>query len=1004
MNPISLILSLPSQTFTISSTPDLAQPKHLIIGAMGIPDEWDPAVSEGYNILSEYYSVNCLESVLWVPDKSLDLKPNLATTWDVEYWPEELNTMGFINTGGIKSITFTLRENVQFHDGSDWNATVFKWNIDRINIISGNYTGLCQNTEDNNAEGNNMHTILVEDFKPYFTPSWNMSQYDSPNLGTTPPATDPGVNDYAYYNLGPNASLVDYGDAVNPLILPNNTFRNPNPYGGWDYAAGAAIHYAPYDRYSIINYVEILENPQSGGKVKVHFNHWTTSGLAGGTGYPMISYNAYRQDYTTRGIYGYENGVDDPRNAGPLTHMIGTGPYIYGEYDETGSQGYIMKNQNYWNRTALEINDWFDADIVDIIVFPTGQLGTDAMNIALLTHALDYVVETSMSNLDYDAVTANPNINYLERGVSDYISTITMNCINETWWAWPWADMWRRGCYTGAGDKPSGGIPRAMREAMSYAFNYDLYINTAMDGRVVRSGLLGIDNIYYNSSIPLADYNVTKAREILLTTETDPILFNISTPVPHEPTYIYKAGYPFGDHNAISLNPDNYNFSKMCAVRGLTVSSSDLDWQAVADVNPIYTFNFYWDSIHEDVKSVLLVSLKNIGCTLKDTTGVTNRVPTIIWDTVRIGHLTTFDGTYGIFSSNGWVMDEFMPPNSPESNLYWATGDPDSGRWRTQGASGITSWHYWGNFGFNFDADVDYWLERITLSDQTTKMNYISKIVEKEQTEIFPKIYISQGIKGLALWNDWEMNLIRGDHFFASFRYVPPSPPGEVELTSDAGTPDIDGNFNLVWNVSIGADNYTIYRYNHEITEINGSLIPIAYQTATSPHPIFGLTDGEYYFIVVAHNENGDTLSNNFHISVQLSQDPPQSFILSSDADFPDNDGFFNLSWTYPDGADNYSLYMDDQQITVIDNGVTLLLDQIATSPFPVTGLTNGEYYFVVVAHNKYGDTMSNNVHITVNIPGGAEDILGYNTILISCIAIFTAIFLYKKRRFKLDS
>jgi ABC-type transport system substrate-binding protein len=874
LSPFQLITSNFNQYFVSSYNLNLAQTEILKIGAIGIPDEWDPAITDGSNILSEYYSVNSLESVVWMSENSLELKPNLATSWDIEYWPEEVNALGFNNTGGIKSITFSLREGVHFHDGSNWNATVMKWNIDRVNLISGNYSGKCQTTLDNDAEGNIMHTILVEDYKPYFTASWNMSHYDSPNLGTSPPATDPGLNDYAYYNLGPNASLVDYGEAVTPLILPNNTLRNPTPYGGWDIPANMPIHYAPYDRYPIINYVEILHNNQSGGVVKVQFNHWTTSGLEGGVNFPMISYHSYRNDYTTRGIYGYENGVFDPRNAGPLTHMIGTGPYIFVEHDETGTPagGSMIKNQNYWNKTALEINGWFDADILEIIVFQSSELGGDAFNTAMLVHALDYGIETPNFHFDYYAMVANPNINFIENGVHDYISAITMNCINETWWAWPWADESRRSFYSMAGVKPSGGVPRAIREAMSYAFDYDTYIYVVMDGRAVRAGVLGIDNVYYNSSIPLADYNVTKAREILLTTETDPILFNISTPIPHEPNQIYKGGYPFGDHNATSLNPYNYNFSKRCADRGLSENSTDQDWHFIADNDPIYIFNFYWDSAHEDVKNVLLTSLRNIGCTLKDKIGVTNRVPTIIWDTVRIGHLTTFDGTYGIFSSGGWIMEDHMPSYSPELNIFWAYVDPDKGRWRTLGGAGITSWHYWGNFGFNFDASVDYWFEHITVSEAILKKNYINKIVEKEQTEIFPKIYISQGKKGLALWNNWEMTLTRGDHFFANFRYIEPTslPPGDFNLSSDAGTPDTDGNFSLIWTTSFGSDNYSLFMADQKITVINSSVSSLVDQTASSPFSIYSLASGEYNFIVVAHNQYGDTLSNNVHITVNI--------------------------------------------------------------------------------------------------------------------------------------
>ena len=988
---------------TPNKTPDLTQSTILLrVGISGLPDEWDPSVSDNYNILAKYYRSNSLESVIWQSENSTELKTNLATSWEIEYWPEQMNTAGFNNTGGVKSITFTLRENVQFHDGSDWNATVMKWNIDRINIIAGNYSGKCQNTPDNNAEGNLMHTIDLEGIKDFFTQSWNMSQYDAPNLGTSPPSTPPKETDYAWYDLGPNASLVDYSGVDN--ILPNNTIRNPNPYGGWDVVSGSAIHYAPYDRYPIVNYVEILENPQSGGKIKVHFNHWTTSGLDGGVDYPMISYHSYKHDYTTRGIYGYENGVSDPRNAGLVTHMIGTGPYIYVEHDQTGTPpgGYMLKNENYWNKTALEIDGWFDVDRLEFINFPSGSLGEDAQSTAMLTHAIDFAYDSLYMALDYDAIIANPNIDYIENGVDDYLSQITLNCINETWWAWPWADSFRMGFYPLAGNKPSGGVPRAMRKAMSYAFNYDLYIDVIMNGRVVRTGILGTGNIYHNTTTPLPEYNITKAREILLTTETDPILFNISTPVPHTPNPLYSAGSPFGDHNSVSLNPDNYNFSKMCADRGLTESSTDQDWQYVADNNPIYVCNFYWDSAHEDVKNVFLTSLRNIGCTLKDKTGATNRVTTIIWDTIRIGHLTTFDGTYGIFSSNAWVMDHYIPASNPEENIMWACQDPDKGLWRTLGLSGITSWHYWGNYGFNFDAELDHWVDRIWFSNRTEKMKWLNKIAEKVQNEIYPNIYISQAKKGLALWDNWEITLIRGDKFFANFQKVP-VPPGDFELSSDAGFPDDDGIFNLMWDASLGADNYSIYRYGSKITQINGSLDVVADQVATSPFPISGLTNGKYYFVVVAYNHQGNRLSNNIDITVQTAMSPPGSFVLSTDADFPDSDGIFNLSWTSSIGADNYSLYMDDTQITVIDSSLTLVLDQTATTPFPVLGLPNGEYYFVVVAHNQYGDKLSNNVHITINISGSPTDpeIPGYNAIILTLIAICTTIILFKKRKKK---
>ena len=191
-------------------------------------------------------------------------------------------------------------------------------------------------------------------------------------------------------------------------------------------------------------------------------------------------------------------------------------------------------------------------------------------------------------------------------------------------------------------------------------------------------------------------------------------------------------------------------------------------------------------------------------------------------------------------------------------------------------------------------------------------------------------------------------------------------PPGSFVLSSDADFPDDDGIFNLIWTTSDWADNYSIYMHNNVITQINGSLTTIANQNATSPFAITGLSSDEYYFVVVAHNQYGDTMSNNMHITVQIQ---PGSFVLSSDADFPDDDGIFNLIWTTSEWADNYSIYMHNNVITQINGSLTTMANQNATSPFAIIGLSSDEYYFVVVAHNQYGDITSNNIHITVQIP-----------------------------------
>ncbi|MFX1326612.1 MAG: ABC transporter substrate-binding protein [Promethearchaeota archaeon] len=97
---------------------------------------------------------------------------------------------------------------------------------------------------------------------------------------------------------------------------------------------------------------------------------------------------------------------------------------------------------------------------------------------------------------------------------------------------------------------------------------------------------------------------------------------------------------------------------------------------------------------------------------------------------------------------------------------------------------------------------------------------------------------------------------------------------------------------------------------------------------------------------------------------------PPGDFTLETDADNPDYDGIFNLTWTDSVGADNYSIYMSDNPIEYISKKFDLLAYQTATSPFSID-LNQGEYYFRVVAYNKTGETMSSDdVQVSISRPG----------------------------------
>ena len=169
----------------IAQQPKLAKIPTYKIGVTGSRlGNWDGSVaSAGF---ASVYGGETLEALIslpynWSGDFD-DMIPALATNWTQIPWPNEMNhhpTDPFINTGGVKAIEFTLRENVTFHDGSVFNAEVAKWNIDRHIVITGNLTGSLDPALLNDAMYKAMFSFWLpaEQWAKYETDSWNVSQY-----------------------------------------------------------------------------------------------------------------------------------------------------------------------------------------------------------------------------------------------------------------------------------------------------------------------------------------------------------------------------------------------------------------------------------------------------------------------------------------------------------------------------------------------------------------------------------------------------------------------------------------------------------------------------------------------------------------------------------------------------------------------------------------------------------------------------------------------------------
>jgi len=101
-------------------------------------------------------------------------------------------------------------------------------------------------------------------------------------------------------------------------------------------------------------------------------------------------------------------------------------------------------------------------------------------------------------------------------------------------------------------------------------------------------------------------------------------------------------------------------------------------------------------------------------------------------------------------------------------------------------------------------------------------------------------------------------------------------------------------------------------------------------------------------------------LTQYYHLSI------PGAFQLIHNASVNDNDGNFTLNWSLSERADNYSVYTHDTFIYDINNNGTLIASNITSNAYNITNLTSGIYYYVILAHNKAGENISNCVSISV--------------------------------------
>lgn len=654
-----------------------------IVGACGPRDiaHWDTPTF--VTSTGDYYMDSTLETLFrpqeqtWDGDVRTELLPVLATSWTVEDRPDEMNMAGFMSYNGMKSVEVTLRPGVKFHDGSDWNATVLKWNLDRIMTILGNISGVLPAADSIVRTARDTYWLEVDEWDEFESPRWNITQF----AGI--PASYPGF------------------DVSGDLIS-----RFPRLYD-----------------------ITITEDLQSGGKVNISFGDWDT-GLNYLRGIEMISMVTY-EDYFDTIIFGYGQHPSFPQdNPGVFPgHLIGTGPYVFEEHE--ADIGTLTRFDDWWNASLQQADGWHMVEKVAVATFAHTEAGYQARSTAMVTGDLHWAYDRSWEPLNYQDMIAAPNIRYIPLGVESYGENIILNCINETFMKTYYADYGIDMNATYAPFKPSflasgimnpdgtinaHGINRAFRKAISYAFDYDTYIHTALNDRVVRSGgFLCGTNPNYNGSIPIAYRNLTIARQALL---------------------------------------DDLFWGAVCADRQLDISNTTTQWNHIADTNPIYNMEYSWDQAHLEAYSVITTSLRDIGCGIDPS----EDVPSTYYKMS-----TTF--TFPWFTTDGFALKLYYPRVNALGYLEAYYKSPS-------GATPIWPYDQFYNMGFSYNSTLDNIIKKIWFQNETGVQDSYNQLTDWIQNFQYTTIFCGNDLMGHAVDEEWDYSWYWNTFRFNLVKYI----------------------------------------------------------------------------------------------------------------------------------------------------------------------------------------------------------------------------------------
>ncbi|MBD3254237.1 MAG: hypothetical protein GF383_04050 [Candidatus Lokiarchaeota archaeon] len=300
----------------------------------------------------------------------------------------------------------------------------------------------------------------------------------------------------------------------------------------------------------------------------------------------------------------------------------------------------------------------------------------------------------------------------------------------------------------------------------------------------------------------------------------------------------------------------------------------------------------------------------------------------------------------GIFGLN-WSFSEFAENYS----IYYKKEDPIDGNW-----------------------DTDPLVE-IYQSEISNQINGINVNFSSEANGIYYFLVVAN--------NSYE-SFIQDVNSTSEVKIEIRMKPGDFSLSSDAEAPtDEDGNFQLTWTESNNREYYSLYFSESDFPDNFNNItrsdkVYLLYNGTDLQYDISNYETGTYFFKIFAFNDYGNTSTNVIEVDVELPI-APDDFTLEIGGYSPpyDTDGNIELIWTdsAPSGADNYTVYNYTSYITEINSSLGINAKEITDTTLLINNLEDGEYFFIVQAHNKYGNSTSTCQQIRILHTPGLFDV-----------------------------